>query len=87
MILKVYQPLTDKWFFYDNIVLAKRWHTVIPLTMPMNDEDVNLLPEKRNPDDFVDALDVVFRDGSYKTVFFAGDGYLMNDDGKTIERL
>ena len=87
MIFKVYQSLTGKWFYYDNISLTKRAYVVLPNDKPMGEHEVHLLTEDRDPNLSVTSMDLIFRDGSYKTLFFNEAAYLMNDDGKTIEKL
>jgi hypothetical protein len=86
MIFKVYQPLTGKWFYYDNICLAKENFVVLG-NRPLDEDEVNLLPEERDAQQAVRSIDLIFINGRVKTIYFQDRGFLMNDEGKTIERL
>ena len=87
MILKVRQP-SGEWFFYDNIQRAKVYFGEMP-NQPYDPENfVKLLPEVLTPGDCIVDVDLVFKDAPTKEiVFVSGEGYLMNDEGKTIEKL
>ena len=52
----------------------------------MSNEDVILLAEHRDLEAIVRVCDIIFEDNSCKTVYFV-EGYLLNNDGKTIENL
>ena len=92
MIFKVLQPLTGKWFLYDNIRLVKTIYLEKRPEGPFDPEFVHLLPpkeeDKKRAAYTLAQVDLIFKDGPIKTVLFqSGQGYLMNDEGKTIERL
>ena len=89
MIFKAYQPQTGKWFLWDNIRLVKTHYGEMP-DQPYDPENfVNLLPDTPLVSgECVANIDLIFQNGPSKEVVFkSGDGFLMNDDGKTIERL
>ena len=87
MILKVLQPDTGKWFYYDNVCLFKVKHGCVDLNEPMADNEVCLLPDKRDPAKTVAKCDVNFESGRCLRVVFDDEGYLLNDVGKTIEKI
>ena len=87
MILKVKQPLTDAWFYYDHVSLFKvRWG-VRDEKDPIIEDQIDLLPEERDMGSYVASCVLNFDNGNVLEVVFAGEGYLLNDEGKTIERL
>lgn len=90
MILKVYDPVTDKWFFYDNIGLAKVRHGQVKYPIPPTSEgEISLLAKmEEGSEPFMAAfVDAIFDNAAKTVIFKSGDGYLLNDEGKTIERL
>lgn len=87
MILKVLQADTGKWFYYDKICLFKVKYGVRDVNEPIAEDQIVLLPEKRNPEDTVARCDVNFEDGRYLEIIFSDEGYLLNDVGKTIETI
>ena len=87
MILKVLQPDTGKWYYYDNIRLFKVKHGIRELNKPVGEDQIILLSEKRDPEAPVAMCDVNFEDGECFEIVFSEEGYLLNDVGKTIERI
>lgn len=92
MLFRVYQKLTGKWFLYDNIRLTKtkyfeKWPEN-PKAVYDAKNFVNLLPKDSTSEVGITQVELIFKDGPIKTVVLqTGKGYLMNDEGKTIERL
>ena len=86
MILKLGKQESKKWFFYDGIKRAETYIALRSLEEPINDNEMNLLSEARNPKYPISVCEVVFEDNSSKTFYFEV-GYLLNNEGKTIERL
>jgi len=86
MILKLGQQESKKWFFYDRIKQVRTYIGLRSLEEPINDDEMNLLSESRNPQYPISVCEVRFEDNSSKTFYFEV-GYLLNNEGKTIERL
>ena len=86
MILKVKQPDTDKWFYYDKVRLFKIRRSKRDINEPYEDTQIVLLSKERDPRDCVATADLNFEDGQCLEVLFI-EGYLLNDVGETIERL
>lgn len=87
MILKVLQADTGKWFYYDKIHLFKVKYGQRDVNQPIEENQIVLLAEKRDPDITVAMCDVNFEGGDCLEVIFSEEGYLLNDVGKTIERI
>lgn len=89
MILKVLQPDTGKWFYYDHIDLFKVKHDRWPKERPATENDIVLLSGDRRADgeEIVAICDVNFENGRCLTIVFSEEGYLLNDVGKTIEKI
>ena len=95
MIFKAKQGDTDKWFYYDNITLFKHKWIYRPYPRPsidadevclLPDEPLNLQSDVNGQLENVLMCDLNFASGSTKTIYVY-EAYLLNDEGKTIERL
>ena len=89
MILKVLQPDTGKWFYYDKICLFKVKYRRIEQNEPTGGaaNEICLLPDKRDPVKLAAVCDVNFENGRSLTITFEDEGYLLNDVGETIEKI
>ena len=91
MILKVKKDSIGEgtWYFYDNISWAKMHTNRKPPDNWSNKEDIiDLLPQGIAENASVQIMYLHFLNGLEKFIRFAkGTAYLLNDDGKTIERL
>ena len=87
MILKVLQPDTGKWFYYDRIHLFKTKYGKRDVGQPITEEEISLLPQGRDPELTVAICDLNFESGRTLTVVFGEEGYLLNDEGRTIEKI
>ena len=117
MILKLQDPGTLKWIYYDNInkisfnyneyFITKLNHQIYPKDEPSGVTKENLNPDASyivwsNEDDSKDAtvfqckvVIAIFRapyepdgkGGREMCIAFNGRTYLLNDEGKTIERI
>ena len=90
MILKVLQPDTRRWFYYDKVCLFKLKYGVCDLSEPVQTGDADticLLPEDHDPKKPVAICDVNFESGRCLEITFDREGYLLNDVGKTIEKI
>ena len=91
MILKVYDPPTQRWIFFDHIQSAYVGRKIYTGKLPpIGSMEVEMLPEKIEGDISVVEIGLTFATNRLKPAlvrFLGGNGYLLNDDGKTIERL
>lgn len=91
MILKVYDPPTGRWVFFDQIKSAyvSRRICTYPLP-PIGSMEVEMLPKEIEGDISITEVGLTFATNRLKPALvrlLGGNGYLLNDEGKTIERL
>ena len=86
MILKIEYKGAKGWLFYDRVKSAKVRAVLHDPKEPLGDDEIDLLSEDRDPKLEVGQCSVVFDDGSHQ-IFYFDEAYLLNNDGKTIERL
>lgn len=98
MILKARPMTTNDWTFIDNIASATVWHTGSSNPEIWDDTDalgIQVVPFQTTALDKKDEVSAVIVDATMKgtgqkvryVLPHGGFAYLMNDDGKTIERL
>ncbi len=89
MIFKVKQADTGKWFYYDNVFLFKVKYDIRQIDQPTTGNEIILLPQERDPEKNVTHCDLNFinNEKEYLTVIFDTEAYLLNNEGKTIERI
>jgi len=89
MIFKVLQADTRRWFYYDDIFLFKVKYDIRILDQPISGDEIVLLPEEREPDQEVVYCNLNFKNSNreYLTIVFNTEAYLLNDEGKTIEKI
>lgn len=91
MILKVLQPDTGKWFYYDKIHLFKSKYEKRGPETPIIDDEVILMlyqwDSGNSAEIRVAVCDLNFENGRCITVVFSEEGYLLNDEGRTIEKI
>ena len=93
MILKVYDPNTSRWVFFDRIkttYVARRIYQEATIP-PIGSMETDFLPEEVEKGDVsLTEVGLSFETDRLKPAlvrFLNGNGYLLNDEGKTIERL
>lgn len=90
MILKIRKDTCAKgtWYFFDNIIsTVLHYNRKPPDDWPIGENEIDILPSGLSEGDTVMIINLEFKDGREKMVRFVGEAYLLNDDGKTIERL
>ena len=87
MVLKVRQPDTGRWFYYDKICLFKFGLEVREMNAPVGPDEVVLLPAGRDAERVVAVCVLNFEDGQMRIVVCEDSCYLLNDAGQTIERI
>ena len=93
MILKVYDPNTSRWVFFDRIesvYVARRIYQEAAIP-PVGSMETDFLPEEVEKGDIsVTEVGLCFATARLKPALVrlqTGNGYLLNDEGKTVERL
>ena len=81
------------WWIEDGIAKVHIIQITIPANSPPSVDDVDCYlpypesyPKAENEDRAIQLI-CRMKDGTERTIVFQGRGYLLNDEGKTIERL
>ncbi len=87
MIFKVFSPVTKTWFYFDHVRKFSEWSEVYEERETLRKCEMALLSENRDPGAPVTQCVLHFENGEFEDVIFDSEGYLLNDEGKTIERI
>ena len=90
MIFKIREDTCEEgtWHFFDNIVRASLHHNRKPPdNWPLSEDELSMLSADLEENTPVMIIKLEFQNVGHKIIRFMSDAYLLNDDGKTIERL
>lgn len=88
MILKIRDPVEQgKWWYYDDIAKISTERVQVSEDRSGLEMHLVLLPKEIAAKDFITICIIRFRNGTEELFKLWGEIYLLNNEGKTIEKL